>query len=1265
MKRSEFTIPWLRKRVFRPWALVFLWLLAQPVIAPAQLFTNLQAFATRIQVGDPEVKAEDSLDGPKGIAMADFDRDGNPDLAVANTDGTVTLVYGRGQGKFGAPVHLQTGVQELRGIVAADLTGDGLPDIAAAAPYDGVVFLFVNHGGTFGSPVQLPAWSGARNLAAGDFDGDGQPDLAVAGTTTGLAQWRGRGGGNFEVVAQLDSLSFTNSDLPKPLFAMVPFRGAGASHDQLAVTHADSDRVWILTPDNAGLLRVGGVVTNQHVHALAVGALLHPASSNVLDLVTASRERETVEVHAGGTAPGDFEQKPTQVLQVPGGPRALAIADLDRDGWNDLVVVLRNFDRVLAYHNSNGVLVATSEIAVGRSPRELVTADFNGDGYPDMAVMNRDSTDVSILLTYPGQSGFSTLDQTYPVDGEVSGLLLFDFNQDGRQDVIQLHRASGEFSVRLSGPGGVLGAPKFYPMGSLPSANAIVDINGDGFADLVTANLGKPGLEGGSVSVRLGDGKGGFGEEERYVLPESVRGGLFSIVAADFDNDGDIDIAAGFYDCRLAFFENVGDGVLRFTQEHRFVYESRVMVTGDFDKDGDIDIAGAGYAGDVVVIENTGNLMHQAQLVRYDYPATSGRKFGTRDIVATDVNGDGDLDLIVGSGDGTMLFLGGEGMAFFPPANNMAGTDFPSAGVAVADLDGDGIRDVAVSCRILSCLTILTGTAKGEYVPALTVQVPSGDYLAAGDVDGDGLPDLVGTGSVLWTALSSRRAKPVPPSPPLLDRETPPVPVINELLAINTSVPLDTDSDRTSEWVELYNAGGSGLPLRGWHLRLVKAPRTASATTNDFAFPTTAFFPPKGHLVLVCSETRRTPYHTGFRLPAEGGILSLVDGSGKVVDSVEYAAQEENIAYGRYHDGSGSFAFNPFPSPGRPNVDNGPVEPVAHITSIEPLPMRPDEPIRFKVQARDDVGVIGVSILWQRLDIPDPNVYRVVLYDDGLHGDEVLLDGIFTGLMPEGLPPGAAIQFYLEVTDLSNQTVTYPGEPVFTARSRPINLYSMSVGDPRPSIEISEVVASNSSGLMDASGGHPDWVEIRNCSAQPVPLRGMTLGREFLGNSGRYVFPDTDTLKPFEHRVILCDGHPSDGPGHAPFTLDRQGGEVVLTGTGALGARFLVDRVVFGPQETDVAYARLGCGGDWYSAPPTPGRVNVLGAWRGFIDSQRRRFVLTFPTAPDQTYQMERTDSLAPGSAWKPMATVSGDGFEAVVTEPIAAQRFYRIHGAK
>ena len=101
----------------------------------AQVVTNLQSFSDRVPVGDPATVASDGAEGPKGIATADFNGDGKPDIAAGNLDGTITVLMGQGGGKFAAPVHLHTGADELRAVLAVDMNGDGKPDIVTSSTF--------------------------------------------------------------------------------------------------------------------------------------------------------------------------------------------------------------------------------------------------------------------------------------------------------------------------------------------------------------------------------------------------------------------------------------------------------------------------------------------------------------------------------------------------------------------------------------------------------------------------------------------------------------------------------------------------------------------------------------------------------------------------------------------------------------------------------------------------------------------------------------------------------------------------------------------------------------------------------------------------------------------------------------------------------------------------------------------------------------------------------------------------------------------------
>ena len=239
-----------------------------------------------------------------------------------------------------------------------------------------------------------------------------------------------------------------------------------------------------------------------------------------------------------------------------------------------------------------------------------------------------------------------------------------------------------------------------------------------------------------------------------------------------------------------------------------------------------------------------------------------------------------------------------------------------------------------------------------------------------------------------------------------------------------------------------------------------------------------------------------------------------------------------------------------------------------------------------------------------------------------------------------------------------------PDEPVFAqvglASAVPQTLYTLALDAPLPPLEISEIVAANATGLTNEHGLVTDWFEIRNCSTNPVPLDGVSLAPLFFETSQRYAFPDGSVLQPGEHRVIFSDNLPTLGAAHAPFGLSRTGDQLTLTGTTPHGARTLIDSVAFGPQNTNAAFARIGCGGPWRTQAPTPRGQNVPGNWLGFVSTKPGRFTLAFPTERDKSYLVEYTDSLFPPQ-WTALPPVPGDGIEKTITQLIKKQRYYRV----
>ncbi|HXG49612.1 MAG TPA: VCBS repeat-containing protein, partial [Methylomirabilota bacterium] len=431
------------------------------------------------------------------------------------------------------------GPSGLRGLALADFTGDGRRDIAVASPGEGVIYLLANAGGrSFAPAIRLAAWLGVRDLAAGDFDGDGLTDLAAAGTTNGVAHFQSLGNGTFTLktnLLQLASDPFNEDsddyEFPQPAYYLRTVRQPGDSQDELIVSFAQRTKLWVLRANEQGQLAISGDLENVRLTALDAAPLLVPNTNGAPpDLITAYSRGGCLDIFAATNLSQRFSGRASSRYFVPGAPRNVRIADLDQDGWNDVVVVAQRSDRVLAYKNDQGRLVLASEAFTGRSPREMDLGDFNSDGRPDLAVLNRFSHDVSVFITSTNTPdantpvGFLALDNAYPVDGGVSGLGLRDFNGDGRSDVLQLHRDTSEFSVRLTAPNGSLGEAVFYAItnGFQPSGQIAVDVNGDGLADMISANLS------GSISVRLGEPGGTFGPEQTFSLSDDANGGLIT-----------------------------------------------------------------------------------------------------------------------------------------------------------------------------------------------------------------------------------------------------------------------------------------------------------------------------------------------------------------------------------------------------------------------------------------------------------------------------------------------------------------------------------------------------------------------------------------------------------------------------------------------------------------------------------------------------------------------------------------------------------------
>ena len=132
---------------------------------------------------------------PRASAVGDFNRDGNKDLAVANSGSNdVSVLLGNGDGTFRPPVNFLVGGSP-NSIVMDYFNGDSFQDLAVANG-NSISVLLGNGNGTFQPALNFPAGPGASSIERGDFNGDHLMDLIV-GTSAGIAVHLGNGNGTF------------------------------------------------------------------------------------------------------------------------------------------------------------------------------------------------------------------------------------------------------------------------------------------------------------------------------------------------------------------------------------------------------------------------------------------------------------------------------------------------------------------------------------------------------------------------------------------------------------------------------------------------------------------------------------------------------------------------------------------------------------------------------------------------------------------------------------------------------------------------------------------------------------------------------------------------------------------------------------------------------------------------------------------------------------------------------------------------------------
>lgn len=364
--------------------------------------------------------------------------------------------------------------------------------------------------------------------------------------------------------------------------------------------------------------------------------------------------------------------------------------DLDNDGDVDFVTSKFTTGEISWHENDGSGNFTQHLIAVDANGiTDIAIGDMDDDGHLDIVVtaaqsnrillyINASETDGSADFSNPSKSIW-TGNNPGANANDVRSLQLIDVNQDGRLDIVSASQGSGVIALHLQNAtdDNTFSTTLIDVAANHAYSVVAADFDGDNDIDIAAGLLTKN-----QIVWYENDGDENF--SKTVIVDYASTPTNILTVVADIDQDGDADIVtANQTDQRIVWLENDGSG--NFTEQTlAFVITSvEAIVVDDFDLDGDKDIVvSSGFDDNVIWLENEGN-----QSFRYNEIATSlhllSMDFG-------DFDNDGDLDLLA-TGDTT------EKLLWF--RSELGATDLPDATAAFEEGNGAVSLDLSVKVR--------------------------------------------------------------------------------------------------------------------------------------------------------------------------------------------------------------------------------------------------------------------------------------------------------------------------------------------------------------------------------------------------------------------------------------------------------------------------------------------------------------------------------------------------------------------------------------
>jgi hypothetical protein len=678
------------------------------------------------------------------LALADLDGDGRVDAIAAGSDsvGPVLVVRKGLPGPDFGPVQRRDLGAVPSGIAAGDMDGDGHVDVVMVSVAEESLWVVRNDGtGALSSIASVFLPTGAGSIVLADLNEDGRLDVVTLKSPlyrstpdSGVCVLMNRGGPAPEV-----SAFYSATELPTGVAAV---RSDPQSHMDLAIL--TNRHVFLMRgPGDGSFANPDSLFRIAWAHAHTPRSI-QPGDIDgdgwpdlvFLNLQTDGWGEGNYVAIARGLGAGEFAMP--RRYHTPARPDRMLVSDLDHDGALDIAVLAGDaaccvgdpiLPGVTVYRSFDGGRMPGA-LEVEFDPGRSQQADFPGAiesgrlraGRPrDLIVTDGGWT---FVLRNKGRDEFAG-----PIDvgpGRLSAVA--DLDRDGLDDLVlaghdstRVWRSLGDGGFEMTGEyvGGV-----WIGLG---------DLDGDGRDDLALR------AQGDQLAIRRGNGNATFGDVDPRGL--ALRPEATAFLIKDLDHDGLADVACGLGlatqgspEDTLTMSLNLGNGgwndpiAVGLPQPDGDYGPPRFIAAGDMDRDGRLDL---------VVLQTVGvgsdsygffNVVHSDAGGAYSCSGFDDPSNSPTDLHIADLNRDGFPEALTVNSNGGLTFhfyfYENDGHGFLLPWERYRVTDF-STNVTAADLDDDGLLDIATYTPRYGSLTIVRNVSVPQLPTAVLVSLVS------------------------------------------------------------------------------------------------------------------------------------------------------------------------------------------------------------------------------------------------------------------------------------------------------------------------------------------------------------------------------------------------------------------------------------------------------------------------------------------------------------------------------------------------------------